>query len=308
LNCRHVWFLRMFLEHWMSLVLLAPRSSSSRQTMPVHQIVVNSTSPQQNNNKNSKETIKSKSSESEIGEDVTEIPKTAQKQSISCVSVASSVLEICRICHCEAEPDQPLISPCHCSGSLRYVHQSCLQKWIKSSDTKKCELCYYEFVMEAKMKPFRKWQALEMTQSERRKIMCSVSFHVIAITCVVWSLWVLIERTAQEIHDGQLNWPFWTKLVVVAIGFTGGLVFMYVQCKVYVQLWKRLKAYNRIILVQNSVPSLDTAEYIWQSRWFVQNWTLLDNWCLNESQHLVIATLTFVFKLFSPVQIVCVVL
>jgi hypothetical protein len=31
---------------------------------------------------------------------------------------------------------------------------------------------------------------------------------------------------------GDLKWPFWTKLVVVAIGFTGGLVFMYIQCKV----------------------------------------------------------------------------
>lgn len=50
---------------------------------------------------------------------------------------------------------------------------------------------------------------------------------------------------------GVLEWPFWTKLVVVAIGFTGGLVFMYVQCKAYVQLWRRLKAYNRVIFVQN---------------------------------------------------------
>ncbi|KAK3699903.1 hypothetical protein QZH41_016561, partial [Actinostola sp. cb2023] len=138
-----------------SVVLLGPRSFP-RQTMPVQQIVVNTTSPQQNNNKHSKESIKSKSIDSEIGEDVVDMPKPTKKQSISCVSVASSNMEICRICHCEAEPDQPLISPCNCAGSLRYVHQSCLQKWIKSSDTKKCELCYYEFVMEAKMKPFRK--------------------------------------------------------------------------------------------------------------------------------------------------------
>lgn len=53
------------------------------------------------------------------------------------------------------------------------------------------------------------------------------------------------------IYAGILEWPFWTKLVVVAIGFTGGLVFMYVQCKVYIQLWRRLKAYNRVIYVQN---------------------------------------------------------
>lgn len=26
---------------------------------------------------------------------------------------------------------------------------------------------------------------------------------------------------------------------------------MYVQCKAYVQLWRRLKAYNRVIFVQN---------------------------------------------------------
>lgn len=33
--------------------------------------------------------------------------------------------------------------------------------------------------------------------------MCSVTFHVIAITCVVWSLYVLIDRTADEIRQGQ---------------------------------------------------------------------------------------------------------
>ncbi|KAK0147276.1 E3 ubiquitin-protein ligase MARCH8 [Merluccius polli] len=159
--------------------------------------------------------------------------------------------DFCRICHCEGDEESPLITPCHCTGSLRFVHQSCLQQWIKSSDTRCCELCKYEFIMETKLKPLRKWEKLQMTASERRKIMCSVTFHIIAITCVVWSLYVLIDRTAEEIKQGILEWPFWTKLVVVAIGFTGGLVFMYVQCKVYIQLWRRLKAYNRVIYVQN---------------------------------------------------------
>jgi len=95
------------------------------------------------------------------------------------------------------------------------------------------------------------WQKLEMTKVERRKIFCSVTFHVVAITCVVWSLYVLIDRTTEEIHAGVLEWPFWTKLIVVAIGFTGGLVFMYVQCKMYVQLCRRWRAYNRVIYVQD---------------------------------------------------------
>ncbi|XP_062243743.1 alpha-protein kinase 3 isoform X2 [Platichthys flesus] len=162
--------------------------------------------------------------------------------------------EVCRICHCEGDDEFPLIMPCRCTGSLSFVHRACLNQWIKSSDTRCCELCKFDFIMETSLKPLRKWEKLQMTTGERRKIYCSVLFHLIAITCMLWSVYILVKRTAEEIRlgkDGVLEWPFWTKLIVVAIGFTGGLIFMYIQCKVYLQLWRRLKAFNRIITVQN---------------------------------------------------------
>ena len=59
-----------------------------------------------------------------------------------------------RICHCEGDIGAPLLAPCYCSGSLRYVHQACLQQWIKASDTRACELCKFTFIMNAKTKPF----------------------------------------------------------------------------------------------------------------------------------------------------------
>ena len=99
-----------------------------------------------------------------------------------------------------------------------------------------------------------------MSSLERRKLFCSVTFHMVAITCVVWSLYVLIDRTAEEVRQGDLAWPFWTKLVVVAIGFTGGLVFMYIQCKVYVHLCRKWKAYNRIIVVQDAPEGIHKAK------------------------------------------------
>ncbi|XP_022111842.1 E3 ubiquitin-protein ligase MARCH8-like [Acanthaster planci] len=184
---------------------------------------------------------------------------TRNSSTQSSVSVTSSRSDICRICHCEGDEESPLITPCLCLGSLQHVHQACIQQWIKSSNTKACELCRFPFIMQTKLKPVGKWEKLDMTTSERRKIICSVSFHIIAITCVIWALYVLIDRTSTELHTGGPNsgikeWPFWTKIVVVAIGFTGGLVFMYVQCKVYLQLWRRLKAYNRVIYVQNCPP------------------------------------------------------
>lgn len=237
-------------------------------SMPLHQISAfpsqdtsfarvyrNKTKEKERDEQNEKTLGHSMSHSSNISKAGSPPSTTALVSAFSRTSVTPSNQDICRICHCEGDDESPLITPCRCTGSLHFVHQSCLQQWIKSSDTRCCELCKYEFIMETKLKPLRKWEKLQMTASERRKIMCSVTFHVIAITCVVWSLYVLIDRTAEEIKQGQvtgiLEWPFWTKLVVVAIGFTGGLLFMYVQCKVYLQLWKRLKAYNRVIYVQN---------------------------------------------------------
>ncbi|XP_034399473.1 E3 ubiquitin-protein ligase MARCH8 [Cyclopterus lumpus] len=165
-----------------------------------------------------------------------------------------SEMEVCRICHCEGDDECPLIMPCRCTGSLIFVHQTCLNQWIKSSDTRCCELCKFDFIMETKLKPLHMWERLNMSKGERRKIFCSVLFHLIAIVCMLWSIYVLFQRTAEEIRlgkSGVLEWPFWTKLIVVAIGSTGGLIFMYIQCKVYLQLWRRLKAFNRIITVQN---------------------------------------------------------
>ena len=38
--------------------------------------------------------------------------------------------EICRICR-GGEEEGPLFFPCQCSGSIKYVHQECLQKWLQ---------------------------------------------------------------------------------------------------------------------------------------------------------------------------------
>ena len=71
----------------------------------------------------------------------------AESSAVSTVSIG----EMCKICHCGVEANASLIAPCYCSGSLKYVHQECLQRWIKSSDIKRCELCKYPFAMQAKV-------------------------------------------------------------------------------------------------------------------------------------------------------------
>jgi len=51
----------------------------------------------------------------------------------------------CRICHSlEDHRDDPLVAPCHCDGSLRYVHNTCQQAWLshrRGHIDFTCELC-----------------------------------------------------------------------------------------------------------------------------------------------------------------------
>ena len=34
--------------------------------------------------------------------------------------------DICKICHQPSDPEDPLISPCRCAGTLQYIHGTCL--------------------------------------------------------------------------------------------------------------------------------------------------------------------------------------
>lgn len=89
------------------------------------------------------------------------------------------------------------------------------------------------------------WEKLEMSALEVRKLWCTVAFHAVAALCVAWSLYVLVERSVEEARRGYVDWSFWTKLIVVVIGSTGGLVFMYIQCKSYITLCRKWRAFNR---------------------------------------------------------------
>ena len=53
--------------------------------------------------------------------------------------------KICRICLEKGDKNAPLIAPCLCEGSIKYVHQSCLKKWLIKSkirpELSRCEIC-----------------------------------------------------------------------------------------------------------------------------------------------------------------------
>lgn len=53
--------------------------------------------------------------------------------------------DICRVCRCEATADRQLFHPCICSGSIKWIHEDCLQQWMRYSRKEYCELCGHRF-------------------------------------------------------------------------------------------------------------------------------------------------------------------
>ncbi|KAA3677474.1 E3 ubiquitin-protein ligase MARCH6, partial [Paragonimus westermani] len=54
-------------------------------------------------------------------------------------------LDFCRVCRCEATKSRPLFYPCLCTGSIKYIHQDCLLRWLQYSKRHTCELCNHRF-------------------------------------------------------------------------------------------------------------------------------------------------------------------
>lgn len=58
---------------------------------------------------------------------------------------------ICRICFDIESDSHHLITPCKCSGSMKYVHEECLKIWLLSRDKdlkdSECDICKTKFEM-----------------------------------------------------------------------------------------------------------------------------------------------------------------
>ncbi|KAF6989795.1 hypothetical protein CFC21_007083 [Triticum aestivum] len=68
--------------------------------------------------------------------------------SSSSSSYASSfyAMRQCRICHEEEdESSAAMESPCACSGSLKYAHRGCVQRWCDEKGSTLCEICLQGF-------------------------------------------------------------------------------------------------------------------------------------------------------------------
>eukprot|EP00913_Durusdinium_trenchii_P006504 g6112.t1 len=109
----------------------------------------------------------------------------------------------CRICFDSEESKQTgrLFSPCQCTGSMRFVHVSCLNEWRSASCNHRsyyhCDACHYKYRLQ------RLWVA-DLLISPGFHLALSLSFFVVSALLVGLNLimvapWV-IESSLDQLH------------------------------------------------------------------------------------------------------------
>ncbi|PWZ10394.1 E3 ubiquitin-protein ligase MARCH2 [Zea mays] len=69
-----------------------------------------------------------------------------EEEELPSPSSSLGYLMLCRICHEEEDGGRATMeSPCGCSGSLKYAHRRCVQRWCDEKGTAICEICLQNF-------------------------------------------------------------------------------------------------------------------------------------------------------------------
>jgi len=102
----------------------------------------------------------------------------------------TDIYSFCKICQMQGTDRDPLISPCRCAGTLRYIHSSCLKKWIRISQRRgkkqppHCELCHFQFNRHKRFK-FSQWRWPKVRRRDKILHIIFLLNLVIMIGCAI---------------------------------------------------------------------------------------------------------------------------
>ncbi|MCD7449437.1 hypothetical protein HAX54_052144 [Datura stramonium] len=168
---------------------------------------------------------------------------------------------LCRICHDEEfESCKNLEAPCACSGTVKYAHRDCIQRWCNEKGNTICEICLQKFEPGYTAPPPKKAhlvhntaaiirgraerdiengrERVESDSEEGREMLvriqssqCSQAADRSATFCrtiaLIFTILLMMRHLLEVLNGGPRNYPF-TLPTLLIIKSTGILLPMYI--------------------------------------------------------------------------------
>ncbi|KAK6941070.1 Protein of unknown function DUF3675 [Dillenia turbinata] len=180
----------------------------------------------------------------------------------------------CRICHEEEyESSKNLEAPCGCSGTVKYAHRDCIQRWCNEKGNITCEICLQKYEPGYTAPPPKKAQlfneavsirgSLDVTRDEevldqrleRRELEneypeCSMASERSASFCrsiaLMLTVLLLLKDLLAVITGGTEDYPF-TLLTVVVLRACGIILPMYIIIRTITALLNIIKRQYHVL-------------------------------------------------------------
>ncbi|KAI4372029.1 hypothetical protein MLD38_010316 [Melastoma candidum] len=176
----------------------------------------------------------------------------------------------CRICHeAEFESSRALESPCACSGTSKFAHRDCIQRWCDEKGNTTCEICLQRYepgytaaplackksqLFEAGSTTIR--DRLQVPQSdapgaaqgfpvdEDEDYECAVSADRVFSCCrsfaFTFTVFLLLRHTVDVLARKPEEYPF-TLLTVLVLRMSGIIVPMFVVFRTIAAIQNRIR-------------------------------------------------------------------
>ncbi|KAK1385046.1 Ubiquitin--protein ligase [Heracleum sosnowskyi] len=175
-------------------------------------------------------------------------------------SQVASGIPFCRICHeIEFESCKTLEAPCSCSGTVKFAHRDCIQRWCEEKGDTTCEICLQNFepgytapVQKVQLVdgavtirgslevPRRRGQGSDLEEQLIESEFSSNSWNWFRVVASIFTVLFLLRHVSALLIGGGEDYPF--ALLTLAIAKMSGVALpIYVMIRVVASIYKSFR-------------------------------------------------------------------
>lgn len=146
---------------------------------------------------------------------------------------------ICRFCYEESNDIKDFITPCKCSGSVKYVHRSCLDIWRSlnpdGENFNRCNVCKFNYVITELEEPIEEKQKRD--DDYYREVSTMLFKHLIIFILVIVFVAIMIFFYDNIFMEQNLKYNYGyknniTTYLILSIKFLSNLIVIYSVLKI----------------------------------------------------------------------------
>lgn len=172
----------------------------------------------------------------------------------NCHNVTASSGPICRICH-EGDQLEGLSSLCKCSGTMGLSHVSCLERWLNTQRSDRCELCHHRFTTSRNSRRFSQWVCSSDRAVQRALVGDLFCFVLLTPIAVVSGYLCIQGATRRAIMDHV--WETASMITLASLLLIAYAAWTFLTVRFHYRsflVWRAKNPTLRIIIARGDTP------------------------------------------------------